>query len=235
MRNLKIAIVVLATLMFCKLGIARGETISVNISPNAAPRVEFGAERLAIALKDVGFESNVTRDRQVVGSDRTIAVTTDGTIGREGFTFTTRTDGLIEIAGGDASGALYGCLELANRIRQTHKWPRDLSYSDKPVFRLRGSCIGMQKTSILPGRKIYEYPYTPELFPFFYDKQHWREFLDFLVENRMNTLLSPRKTLSWGNCATKGGEVRSLSPCSIGTQRLNQAFLTRWWGTSGEH
>ena len=28
----------------------------------------------------------------------------------------------------------------------------------------------MQKTYILPGRKVYEYPYTPELFPFFYDK-----------------------------------------------------------------
>jgi hypothetical protein len=28
----------------------------------------------------------------------------------------------------------------------------------------------MQKTYILPGRKVYEYPYTPELFPWFYDK-----------------------------------------------------------------
>jgi hypothetical protein len=35
---------------------------------------------------------------------------------------------------------------------------------------------------------VYEYPYTPESFPFFYDKQHWAEYLDFLVENRFNTL-----------------------------------------------
>jgi hypothetical protein len=53
---------------------------------------------------------------------------------------------------------------------------------------LRGTCVGMQKTYILPGRKVYEYPYTPELFPWFYDKELWREYLDFLVANRMNTL-----------------------------------------------
>jgi hypothetical protein len=46
----------------------------------------------------------------------------------------------------------------------------------------------MQKTYILPGRHVYEYPYTPELFPFFYDKQFWQTYLDFLVDNRMNTL-----------------------------------------------
>ena len=55
-------------------------------------------------------------------------------------------------------------------------------------MKLRGTCIGMQKTFILPGRKVYEYPCTPELFPWFYDKQLWTEYLDFLVANRMNTL-----------------------------------------------
>lgn len=188
MQNLKITIVVLTTLMLCALGITRGETISVNISTNAAPRVKFGAERLAKTLQDAGFESSVAHGRQVARTDRTITVTANGTAGREGFTFTTRTGGLFEIAGGDASGALYGCLELARRVRQAGQWPTEISYSDKPVFKLRGPCIGMQKTYILPGRHTYEYPYTPELFPFFYDKQHWREFLDFLVENRMNTL-----------------------------------------------
>ncbi len=57
-----------------------------------------------------------------------------------------------------------------------------------PVMKLRGTCVAMQKTFILPGRHVYEYPYTPELFPWFYDKKLWAEYLDFLVENRMNTL-----------------------------------------------
>ena len=176
------------TLVLCALGIARAETVSVSISADAAPRVEFGAERLAAELRGAGFESTIIRGRQQARADRAIAVTTKGSSGREGFIITMRTDSLIEIAGGDASGALYGCLELAGRLRQAGQWPTNISCSDRPVFKLRGPCIGMQKTSLLPGRKIYEYPYTPELFPFFYDKQHWREFLDFFVGNRMNTL-----------------------------------------------
>ena len=55
-------------------------------------------------------------------------------------------------------------------------------------MKLRGTCIGMQKTFILPGRHVYEYPCTPELFPWFYDQPLWTEYLDFLATNRMNTL-----------------------------------------------
>ena len=53
---------------------------------------------------------------------------------------------------------------------------------------LRGACIGLQKTEYLPGHTVYEYPYTPESFPWFYDKEQWIEYLDMLVANRMNTI-----------------------------------------------
>jgi len=187
-QNPNMSLFTIVTLMLYALGITRAETVSVNISIDAAPRVEFGAERLAAELKDAGFESIIVRGRQQAKADRAISITANGSAGREGFTCSIRTNSLIEISGGDASGALYGCLELARRVRQAGNWPANMNCSDRPVFKLRGPCIGMQKTSLLPGRKIYEYPYTPDLFPFFYDKQHWREFLDFLVENRMNTL-----------------------------------------------
>ena len=55
-------------------------------------------------------------------------------------------------------------------------------------MKLRGTCVAMQKTFIMPGRHVYEYPYTPDLFPWFYDKKLWTEYLDFLAANRMNTL-----------------------------------------------
>ncbi|MCX6630377.1 MAG: hypothetical protein NTW28_22385, partial [Candidatus Solibacter sp.] len=100
----------------------------------------------------------------------------------------TGADGTLVVAGADDSGALYGCLELARRVRESGKLAAELHFADAPTFTLRGTCIGMQKTHILPGRKVYEYPYTPELFPWFYDKDLWREYLDFLVENRMNYL-----------------------------------------------
>lgn len=97
-------------------------------------------------------------------------------------------DGDLYVASRDDSGALYGCLELAQRIRKAGKFPGHFGFEDEPTMTLRGTCVGMQKTYILPGRKVYEYPYTPELFPWFYNKALWREYLDSLVANRMNTL-----------------------------------------------
>ena len=181
------------------------ETVSVIIDPGAAPRVEFGAARLAEALKAVGLGSAVVRSpdraqgrRIVVGSLRQAGIQNlvaagqlkldAGEPGREGFVLATSAGGTIAVAGGDDSGALYGCLELARRIRQGRKVPADLRFADAPKFVLRGPCIGMQKTYILPGRRIYEYPYMPDLFPFFYDKAFWQEYLDFLAAKRMNTL-----------------------------------------------
>jgi hypothetical protein len=109
-------------------------------------------------------------------------------LGREGFSIASQADGSIAITGGDDSGVLYGCLELARRAKDAKQLPADIKLTDKPAMVLRGPCIGMQKTTLLPGHRVYEYPYTPESFPFFYDKQFWTAYLDFLADNRFNTL-----------------------------------------------
>jgi hypothetical protein len=101
----------------------------------------------------------------------------------EGFRLRSLDDGTVALLGADQSGVLYGCLELAKRIRAAKAMPSKLDLTDAPEFKLRGSCIGMQK---LKGG--YLWPYTPKNFPFFYDKEHWRAYLDFLVEMRMNSL-----------------------------------------------
>jgi hypothetical protein len=111
----------------------------------------------------------------------------DEHLGGEGFRFDSTHDALV-ISSHDDSGLLYGCLELARRTEEAGKFPSIAGVQDQPAMKLRGTCIGMQKTFILPGRKVYEYPYTPELFSWFYDRDLWREYLDFLVANRMNTL-----------------------------------------------
>ena len=154
-------------------------SVEVALDPAASPRVQYGAARLTDALKSVGASD---------GRRIALAASHDARLGREGFRIATSSDGAITITGGDDSGLLYGCIELARRVREARALPRDLNLTDAPAWPLRGPCIGMQKTFILPGRKVYEYPYTPELFPFFYDKQHWTEYLDFLAEHRMNTL-----------------------------------------------
>jgi hypothetical protein len=159
----------------------------IELPPDAAPRVAFGAARLEQALIQAGFERAPANAPAGTGVIR-IDIAADAKPGREGFTLANEGATTIRVTGGDASGALYGCLELASRVSAAKGWPRGLAVSDRPVFVLRGPCIGMQKPFILPGRKVYEYPYTPELFPFFYNKAFWREYLDYLVGLRMNTL-----------------------------------------------
>src|SRR5690606_13019025 len=89
------------------------------------------------------------------------------------------------IIGKDETGVLYGCEEV--RLRQ-QDIEGPVSLVDAPEMVLRGTAIGLQKTEYLPGRDVYEYPYTEELFPWFYDKDLWVRYLDMMLENRYNSL-----------------------------------------------
>lgn len=94
----------------------------------------------------------------------------------------------ISISGNDATGVLYGCLALADTLKYRKQFPVRMAVQDAPEMVLRGACIGIQKPYYLPGRNVYEYPYTPEVFPWLYDKQLWIQYLDSMVSNRMNSL-----------------------------------------------
>jgi hypothetical protein len=190
--------IALAILIVASCGWARAEAISIIVATNAAPRVEFGAEKLVETLQAVKINSQLAHSENIPGQKIYVNHSQDPKIGREGFIISRRrgdesqTKTNLEtpyvISYNDDSGAFYGCLELASRIRAAGRLPSVTHFKDKPAMTLRGTCIGMQKTFILPGRKVYEYPYTPELFLWFYDKTLWREYLDFLAANRMNTL-----------------------------------------------
>jgi hypothetical protein len=138
-------------------------------------RVAYGLSRLADALA-------------AIHADVAVSTGLEPRLGPEGFHIRVEEGKAIALAGGDESGLLYACLELAGRVQAGGRLPQDLNFADAPAMALRGPCIGLQKTFILPGRRVYEYPYTPELFPFFYDEGFWCRYLDRLVELRMNTL-----------------------------------------------
>lgn len=176
----------------------------VVAGPRSQPRIEYGITQVREALFKTGLYNTVRTSvagkggRQlniVVGTYRDTAVRPylqpyhiDTTAwGKEAFTIT-RKGNTILVAGGDASGALYGCLELAERIKQVKTFPDTINITDQPQMVLRGTCIGVQKPYYLPGRTVYEYPYTPETFPWLYDKKLWLQYLDTLVANRYNSL-----------------------------------------------
>src|SRR6185436_16527313 len=140
------------------------------------PRVQFGIQKITDAEKRLGL------------NDKKHHVYFDYSPGKkEGFS--TRTEkNITHIKGSDASGLMYGCLEFASQLEKLKAYPKELNITDAPEMVLRGQCIGLQKSTYLPGRNVYEYPYTPETFPWLYDKKLWLQVLDSMVENRMNSL-----------------------------------------------
>ncbi|MEY2917000.1 MAG: hypothetical protein RIS73_714 [Bacteroidota bacterium] len=141
------------------------------------PRTDFGVQK----LQQIISRLKLNKKKYTVVIDKV------SNQKKESFTITTKKD-FATIAGSDESGILYGCLELAERIKSAKSFPVNLNISDAPEMLLRGQCIGIQKSTYLPGRNVYEYPYTPETFPWFYDKKLWLQVLDSMVDNRMNSL-----------------------------------------------
>ena len=176
-------------LLFIFLIISCSTEKKVTIVGDAtSPRITFGVKKLSETLSDKGYIVAVADKVSKENKNQIIVVSVKNDANKkESFQIAT-SNKTISIAGSDASGALYGALELADRIKETGNIPSEITFKDSPEMVLRGTCIGLQKTKYLEGRGVYEYPYTPENFPWFYDKELWIQYLDMMVENRLNSL-----------------------------------------------
>jgi len=156
------------------------DALEITYKTEASARINYAVDQVREACDEVSAKGAVIVSVQGVGKADNLRP--------EGFRLKSLGNASVEVIGADQSGVLYGCLELAERIRAAKAIPTDLDLTDAPEFKLRGPCIGMQKLIKDPYGGHYHWPYTPEYFPFFYDKAHWREYLDFLVGIRMNSL-----------------------------------------------
>ena len=161
MKSKKFAAVVIAVMMTLPIG---GKVKVKTVTPQTT----YAAEKLSDLPLSI-----------------TIDVTDNGEA--EGFTLT-RKGKKVMIIGNDGAGAIYA----ANKLKELFEADPTLdglsTLSEVPQMKLRGACVGLQKTVYLPGHRVYEYPYTPENFPWFYDKDLWTRYLDLLAENNMNTV-----------------------------------------------
>ena len=162
------------------------QTVGIVTDKHASPRERFAAEYLQRKLTAQGYRVKADSRR---GDYRiTLSQASDTTgLKKEGFTIE-RKGKHIRVVGNDGTGVIYGCNEVAAYARRHRSLDVPAHYADAPEMVLRGACVGMQKPTYLPGHGVYEYPYTPENFPWFYDKQQWIKYLDMLVDNRMNSL-----------------------------------------------
>ncbi len=185
------------------LGTCGGVPRIILVPANQEERTGYAMEKLAGQLENSGFrvmyggpEEGGARDRRIIvglRSDRLVEARLreydhrPSGMGKESFSIRSKGAEIL-IAGEDLSGILYGCLEMSEGISVLGRLPDSLLLDEAPGMVIRGTCVGLQKTRYLPGRHVYEYPYTPENFPWFYDRELWIEYLDLLAANRFNAL-----------------------------------------------
>ena len=167
----------------------QGQSIQIVTNKKASDRERYAAEYLQKKLKALNYSGGL------------ITLNVKGSGPAEGYTIRRDKKGYT-IEGNDPTGVIYGAVELADQLRQSGSLSPFLSpflspsvatqsqptIKEQPAMVMRGTCIGLQKTVYLPGHAVYEYPYTPENFPWFYDKEAWIRYLDMMVENKFNSL-----------------------------------------------
>lgn len=187
-------------------------TVWLGIQAGATPRIQYGLEQLTAALQECGYTTQVIDHdwhaetyREQAGVKIYIGNREESEFirtleaqevllyhtqapGKEGFYLATLPGNLIVVSGGNDTGVLYGAMELASKVRKAGKIPTLLAHGETPEFVLRGPVLGLQKTEIEPPRRTYEYPITPDRFPWFYDKAMWLAYLDMLCEQRSNVV-----------------------------------------------
>src|SRR5579875_3911407 len=164
--------------------------VKVITAKSATPRELYGAEKLRAALAEIPSAPRGARVVAAVRSARELErfqLPEFWPQAEEAFLIRQIGDAWV-VAGSDPSGVLYGELELADRVRAAHALPAGIDDMEHPALRLRGTCIGMQKPEITYEGAEYDYPYTPQNFPFFYDKAAWTQYLDMLAAERINAL-----------------------------------------------
>lgn len=175
---------------------AQGQSVRMDVQTTHSPRIDYGLAQLKAALKKQGC---MVQEKEVSAEGKSRHLTVEKlplkgvpdtlSLNQEGFYITTDADAKhIRLIGADDSGILYGCLALAEHLEKDGGLAPNLRIKEAPEMVLRGTAIGIQKTHYLPGRNVYEYPYTPEEFPWLYDKAQWIRYLDMLLENRYNSL-----------------------------------------------
>ena len=172
--------IIVLSIVTCLTLTIMAQKVRIITHKNASNRELYAAQYLKDKLTAMGYDVSPKKGTR-------ITLLNVGSGPSEGYVISSDKKGIL-VSGNDGSGVIYGCVELAERIKMAGVLNSIQSTAEQPQMVMRGTCIGLQKTVYLPGHAVYEYPYTPENFPWFYDKAEWVKYLDMMVENKMNSL-----------------------------------------------
>ena len=166
-------------LLVCVLPLM-SQTVNIVTGPDSTEQELYAAEYLEKKLSALGYST----EKQ---GYKVVLELTDEATNDEAYQILPMGKTGTRITASGVKGIIYGAVEYADQVKHQHRLDVD-SINEAPQMVMRGTCIGLQKTVYLPGHAVYEYPYTPENFPWFYDKEQWLRYLDMMVECKYNSL-----------------------------------------------
>jgi len=136
---------------------------------------------LAVAAGAAGSEDpRLDHARQLLRSaavKQTVSLRVDESLGRPEAFAVDGDGGRATIRGGGPAGVLYGVQEWLASPTKAAAGP-----AQRPDFALRGTVLFLMKEA------NYDYQFTPEEFPWFYDRALLARYFDYLLANRFNAI-----------------------------------------------
>ncbi|WP_435319244.1 hypothetical protein [Haloarchaeobius sp. TZWSO28] len=150
--------------------------------PTAVPAIEFGVDRLVDSLRGTG--ATVTRHDCGETTSTDVVVTVDESneeIAAEGFAVRRTADG-VTVSARDDRGAMYGALEVAERVRRGGGLSAVEETTASPAASFRALKFNLPWSAYRSGEQTQLHYETCR------DLDFWRDFLDMMAENRFNAL-----------------------------------------------
>jgi hypothetical protein len=143
-----------------------------------SPQIEFGIRKLDAALQQQGD----TLKRIETAAGAALVVRSEkASAGPDGFALI-REGGTLTISGGDARGAMYGLLEVAEQLRLGTPLAKIAARTVSPRMEFRAIKFNLPFASYRNGPYLTQHQATCK------DLKFWESFLDMMAENRFNVL-----------------------------------------------
>jgi hypothetical protein len=141
-----------------------------------SPEENYAFERLRNVLSSKHYSLSSTK------ADITIVLSTNSEkAGEEAYTITANGK-IITVTGGDERGVIYGCLSLAEEVRNGNRLEKVKSRSEKPRYPFRAIKFDLPWDTYRHSDALDLHYETCK------DLAYWKAFLDMMVENRLNAL-----------------------------------------------